>query len=188
MLRLSTDSDEECGRDYRITLEQMLRAREERVAWQTAALAQFGKPLISVTLVMPGPTKDGRVPRRAMEAALKELDDLIAANNWPLVSREVLWRNTGPEAIYVVDTDGRTLKSATIDLEERHPIGRIWDLDVITTSGSALSRVELARPARRCLICNRPAHECGSSRRHPLAELLRIIHNLVVDFDLHPRT
>jgi len=188
MLRISTNPYEECGRDYRITLDQMLRAREERVAWQTAALAQFGKPLISVTVVMPGPTKDGRIPRRAMEAALMELDDLIAANKWPLVSREVLWRNTGPEAIYVVNIDAQILKSATIDLEERHPIGRIWDLDVITPSGAGLSRAKLARPARRCLICSRPAHECGRSRRHPLAELLKTIHNLVDDFDLHRRT
>jgi holo-ACP synthase len=179
MLMLSTNC---------ITLDQMLRAREERVAWQIATLAQFGKPLISVTLVIPGPIKDGPVPRRAMEAALRQLDASLAANNWPLISREVLWRNTGPEAIYVVDIDAQILKSATIDVEEGHPIGRIWDLDVITTSGAGLSRAKLARPARRCLICNRPARECGRSRRHPLGELLKTIHNLVDDFDLHTRT
>ena len=45
---------------------------------------------------------------------------MISLNHWPLLSREVFWRTTGPEAIYVLDVDARVLKSATIELEEEH--------------------------------------------------------------------
>ena len=188
MLRLSAKAFGECRASTAVTLDEMLRAREERVAWQTASLAQFGKPLISVTVVMPGPVKDGWLPRRVMEVALDELDAMIGANKWSLLSREVLWRNTGPEAIYVIGTDALILKSATIDLEERHPMGRLWDLDVITTAGAALSRSQLSRPARRCLICDRPARECGRSLRHSLPDLLERISKMVDSLGLHTGT
>jgi holo-ACP synthase len=171
-----------------VSLNEVLAAREERAARQAAALSKFGKPLVSVTIVMPGPVKDGWLPRRAMEMAVKALDGSIGANKWPLLSREVLWRRTGPEAIHVVDIDAQILKSAAIDLEEHHPIGRLWDLDVITTSGTPLSRSQLAKPARRCLLCERAARECARTRRHSWSDLLERIRKMVDDLDLHRRT
>ena len=166
-----------------VNLDDLLIAREERAARQAAAVAEFAAPLVSITMVIPGPWKDGWLPRRLMEVALNRMDALIRRNRWPLLSREVFWRNTGPEALYVLDLDAEVLKSATTDLEERHPLGRLWDLDVITTSGTGLSRLQMGRPARRCLLCSRPARECGRSRRHSLPELRRKIRNMVDHFD-----
>lgn len=168
--------------------DEILVAREERAARQVAALAQFDATLVSLTIVMPGPVKDGWLPRRVMEVALEEVDSLIRANAWPLLSREVFWRITGPEAIYLVDAEVQVLKSATIGLEERHPIGRLWDLDVIAPAGAGLSRSQMRRPARLCLLCHRPARECGRSRRHSLAELMKQIQRMVIRCDLHPRS
>jgi holo-ACP synthase len=171
-----------------ISGNEMLAAREARAARQAAAMAQFGRPLVSITIAMPGPEKDGYLTVRPMMMALQEMDDLIHACNWPLISRQVFWPKTGPEAIYVVDVNAETLKSAAILLEERHPIGRLWDIDVITTAGVPLSRTEMGMPARRCMLCDRPAHECGRSRRHRLPELLKHIQNMVDGLDLHTRT
>lgn len=168
-----------------VSFNELLAAKDHRAARQTAALSKFRKPLVSATVVMPGPTKDGWLPGYLMETALLEMDALISANHWPLLSREVFWRNTGPEAIYVIDAETQDLKSATVELEDHHPIGRLWDLDVIAPGDGLLSRNHLDFPARRCLVCERPAHECGRSRRHRLEELLEIIRRMVSDFDLH---
>lgn len=170
------------------SVHHLLAAREERVAHQTAALARFGRPLLSVTIVAPGPVKDSWLSRRLMEAALREVEWVINLNDWRLLWREVSWRTTGPEALYVVDSDARVLKLAAIALEDEHRLGRIWDLDVIATSGAGLSRTQLGRPARRCLACDRPAHECARSQRHPLAQLQRTIDGMVDDFDRNRRT
>ena len=166
-----------------VSLGELLSAREARAARQAAAVARFSKPLVSITIVMPGPVKDGRFPRRAMAIALQEFDAVVSSAKWPLLSREVHWWKTGPEAIYVLDVDANVLKLRTVDLEERHPIGRLWDLDVITAGGAGLSRKQLTMPARRCLVCDRPAHECGRSRRHPLNELLKTIRDMVNEYD-----
>ena len=175
------------SRRLAVNLDDLLIAREERAARQATAVAQFAAPLVSITMVIPGPCKDGWLPRRLMEVALKRMDALIRQNRWPQLSREVFWRNTGPEALYVLDLDAQVLKSATTDLEDRHPLGRLWDLDVITSGGTGLSRLQLWRPARRCLLCPRPARECGRSRRHSLPELLKKIRNMVDHFDSERR-
>ena len=81
-----------------VNLDDLLIAREERAARQAAAVAEFAAPLVSITMVIPGPWKDGWLPRRLMEVALNTMDALIRHNRWPLLFREVFWRNTGPEA------------------------------------------------------------------------------------------
>ena len=165
-----------------IGLEQMLAARERLAARQAHALARFDKPVVSMTVVTPGPEKDGWLPRRVMAEALGELEAACDSRSWHVPSRDVLWRETGPEALYVVDANARMLKTAMVELEDDHPLGRLWDLDVIAPQGR-LSRQDLGLPARRCLICERPAHACGRSREHPLEELLNAIGAIVHEHD-----
>jgi len=164
-----------------VSLEAMLVAREQRAVRQAAALLRFDKPLVSMTVVMPGPVKDGRLPRRVLAEALQELDAVFKARIWRVLWRAVVLRETGPEALYVMDTDARSLKAVTVELEDRHPMGRLWDLDVIAPGSVRLSRQDLGFPARRCLLCERPAHACGRSRRHPMEELLRAIREIVYE-------
>jgi holo-ACP synthase len=171
-----------------VSMNDMLIAREERAARQAVAFTQFNRPLLSVTVVMPGSTKDSRLVRRVMKSALQQIDALIHRKRWHLLSREVFWQNTGPQAIFVLDIEAQVLKSAAMHLEGRHPIGRLWDLDVITASGEGLSRSQLWRPARRCLLCALPARECSRSCRHPLPELLKEIQRMVDELDRHRRT
>ncbi|WP_043812809.1 citrate lyase holo-[acyl-carrier protein] synthase, partial [Rubrivivax gelatinosus] len=59
-----------------VTLEQMLAAREERVRSQQAALAAHGLPLLSLTLVAPGPVKDSAALREVFCVALARLEAL----------------------------------------------------------------------------------------------------------------
>lgn len=161
-----------------VSLEQTLAAREQRATRQFAALARFDKPLLCTTIVMPGPVKEGPLPRRVLTAALEELDTLTSARNWAVLLREVFWQSTGPEAIYVIDVEPQVLKSATVGLEDQHSLGRLWDLDVIAPEQRLLSRKHLGLSARRCLMCERPAFECGRSRRHSVEDLLGAIQRI----------
>ena len=54
---------------------------------------------------------------------------------------------------------------------QQHPLGRLFDLDVLHTDGRSLSRREFDLPPRRCLICDDLAAVCGRSRRHSNEEL-----------------
>jgi holo-ACP synthase len=157
-----------------VTLDHMLDARDRRAARQRAALAHFAQPIVSVTVVMPGPVKDTFRSRAIFDAAVIALDRLF-------VDRQVhlflpLAGPTGAEALYAVAADGLELKRAVVEIEETHPLGRLWDLDVIDPRQGILSRRDIGRSPRRCLLCDEPAHACARSRRHPLAEVLTAIN------------
>jgi holo-ACP synthase len=168
-----------------VNIGAVLAAREARVERQGQALARHGVPLLSITLVMPGPVKSGLLSRRIMQAALAAVDERLSRLRWPVLEREVLWLPTGPEAIYAINAPADELKLALVDLESRHALGRLWDLDVIGLQGQ-LSRASLGIAPRRCLLCDEPAHACARSRAHPLPALLAAIREKVDAFDRNP--
>ena len=113
-----------------VSLTDVLTAREQRAMRQQALLTRFHQPVLSLTLVTPGPVKDSIGYRHVMAEALREGD-------------------------------------------------RLWDFDVIASSGEPLSREASGAPARKCLICQQPSRLCGRSRQHSLPELTMQIEKMM---------
>ena len=61
------------------------------------------------------------------------------------------------------------------DIEDTHPLGRIFDIDVIDTDGTKLSRDSF----RKCILCDCQAQECARSRRHSVDEMFQAITELI---------
>jgi holo-ACP synthase len=170
------------GTDRPVTLDAVLEGREMRAQRQAQALARHGLPVASVSLVMPGPVKDSLLARYLLGAAVAALDALMRERSWEVLSREQHLPATGPEALYVIDAEARSLKAAVARLEDTHPLGRLWDVDVLAPREGPLSRVALGMPTRGCLLCDQPGHACARSRRHALPELMRVIQEKVDAF------
>lgn len=168
--------------ERKVTLEEMLNCREKRVERQRQALSRFGVPLISITLVWPGEAKDTEVSRYVMEHALKALDHALDVQKVRPVQQWHDFLFTGPEAIYSVAMDAIELKLLCVEVEARHPLGRLWDIDVINKDGRPVSRSEIGLPPRRCLLCNAHAHICARSRIHGVNELLNVINRRINEF------
>lgn len=66
-----------------------------------------------------------------------------------------------------VSASAEKIKDLTTQIEEKHPYGRLFDMDVIGTDGQKLSRPSY----RKCLICDCQAQECARSRKHTIAEM-----------------
>jgi holo-ACP synthase len=82
-------------------------------------------------------------------------------------------------ALVTVDVDARDLKCAMVGLEDDHPLGRLWDLDVVDPVIGGISRSDLGQGPRRCLICGEPAHACARSRTHAIPDLLAAMKGLI---------
>jgi holo-ACP synthase len=158
-----------------VDLAAMLDRREVRAARQRALVGRFGRPVVSLTLVNPGPVKDTMEAGIVFEAACAALRRTLEDDGYRVESAEESRLATGPEAMLVVDADALELKRALVRLEERHPLGRLWDLDVIERDATSVGRSLLGLPPRTCLACDEPAHACARARRHPLADLRRVI-------------
>ena len=145
----------------KITLEQMLLARDRRASRQAALLSRYGRPVISFTMNIAGPVKDSPLIRYAFRSGLRQLEALPCAQ----LCREVIFEPTGPEALLVYETqDAQLLKAFCIRLESEGEAGRLFDLDVLDANGEKLSR----ETGRTCLVCGGPVSVCSRSRAHGL--------------------
>ena len=150
-----------------VTLEQMLEARERRVRRQHTLLEQYALPLVSFSMNIAGPVKNSPLIRRGFSLGQRMLlDELSLSGHTPVVS-ETTDDVTGCEGLYAVDMKPEALKQLTCAIEENAPLGRLFDMDVISPDGRKLERTE----PRLCLICGRNARECARNRTHSVANL-----------------
>ncbi|NDR58414.1 citrate lyase holo-[acyl-carrier protein] synthase [Aliiruegeria sabulilitoris] len=156
-------------------LEAVLAAREARVARRDAALLEYRHSVITLSIVLPGSVKLCPATMELAEAARLAIPARLAVMGWRFGEVFAEDLPTGPEALYVVETEAHALKSAMVALEESHPLGRLWDLDVHAADGTPLSRGDVGLQKRRCLLCDEPAHACTRSRAHPVEDLLAVI-------------
>lgn len=166
----------------KITLDEMLDCREKRAGQQKEMRLRFKTVLVSVTVVWPGEVKDTDASRYVMKQALRTLKEALDEIFISSTQRGCEFLTTGAYAIYSVKMNTAELKRICVNLEETHPLGRLWDFDVIDRDGQPVSRSDIGLPARRCLLCDEPAHVCTRSRGHNLHDLLLTIQRRVDEF------
>ena len=165
-----------------VSLDELLAAKERRAARQADMLEHYQQPVISLTLVTPGEIKDSLRYRNTMGVALQMCDQMLWQNGWQVLDRQVFWLPTGPEAMWCVAHQAPEIKAHCAALEQSHPLGRLWDLDVICPQAGHVGRLSLGSHMRRCLICDEPAHACSRSRKHPLEQVVGCVEKMIDDW------
>lgn len=158
-----------------ITLQEVLDARENRASSQKRLLAQYGKPLLGLTMNIAGPIKRSALGDLLFRETLGELWERVGG---AIVHEERLDAATGLEAILVCGLPAEEVKALAVELETARPAGRLLDLDVIGIDGEKLSR----GTPRTCLVCGGPAGPCARSRAHGLAAIGEATESLLRDF------
>ena len=162
-----------------VSLADVLCARDMRQALQQLWRDRFGCPQLSFSTLAPGEVKDSALTRRIFNLGWQSLQNLINEKALPVMAQSLNATPLGGYGLIALDVDAAQLKAWLMALEEEHPLGRLWDLDVIGTDGRPLSREALGGSPRRCLICARPAHECARARRHSVETLLAQMEEMV---------
>lgn len=158
-----------------VELHQMLEARERRARLQKELLEKYRLPLVSFTMNIAGPVKNSPSIRRGFFLGRRLLLGQLARVKAAVVFSRETDEDTGCEGLYVVKADPRAIKAITVEIEEDTPLGRLFDLDVLTPEGEQVSR----EISRRCLICGGPAKDCARSRAHSVAQLQQRTHALL---------
>ncbi len=161
-----------------VTVEQLVVARERRRARQGRMLRDWNGPVVELQLVTPGPVKWWSWSEQVFDAAQALLRQGFGERGWAV--RE--WVNvrppTGAEAQVCVDANPWAIKRMVLALEESHPLGRLWSMDVVTREGQ-LNRADIGLRPRRCLVCPGEAAICTARDAHPdkvlLGEVERIL-------------
>ena len=166
----------ELASHHAVSIPELLVSRDERQARQHVWLKRHPVPLVSFTVVAPGPIKDSEVTRRIFNHGVTALRALAAKQGWQIQEQAALVSASGPEGMLSIAAPARDLKLATIELEHSHPLGRLWDIDVLT-------RRDYSLPPRSCLLCEQSAAVCARGKTHQLTDLLNRMEALLNDVD-----
>ena len=171
-----------------VDLVAMLNAREERSNIQQLLLSKLKQcdtgSLLLMTMAVPGPIKANKILNQAFDEVKKEVEKALdPEKSIKKIKREEV---TGLEFYVLSQLDPIEMKKRMVNIEENHPLGRLFDLDVLMLNKNneveGTSRTQLGLPVRRCFICERPAKDCGRSRRHTVLELQEEISNRIQNY------
>lgn len=166
-----------------VTLDALLRSRDERWAMEKSLLCEYPKAVVVVlTVVMPGSVKrDWRslvVANAAVEAVNVSLEcDTLASSTRDLT--------TGFEGYWVVRGDAVDVKRRLCAIEETHPLGRLFDIDVLGKDAVPIPRTALGLAPRRCLMCANESRWCMRNRSHAPEEIQAKITEMVAAYGKH---
>jgi holo-ACP synthase/triphosphoribosyl-dephospho-CoA synthase len=162
-------------------LEAVLAEREDRARRRGELLQQFGPSLICLSLNMPGPYKSFPWARRCFFEGLEALKRRLKAQGAGVRYEEQTEGTAGYRAFIAAAETGLKLKAAAVYIEERHPLGRLLDIDVFDGK-EKISRAALGAEERKCLICGNNAFICGRSRVHGVEELTGAVIGMMENF------
>lgn len=163
-----------------VTLAQMLEAREMRAFRQLQLNRQFGMPIVSFSMNIPGPVKDSPLIRRGFRAGCAALEHRLPKGK--VLHRETVEAVTGCECLYVLDMEPMAVKAVTTAIEDEHGLGRLFDMDVIGTDLNKLDREAVGGGDRNCIVCGAPGRGCASRRIHSVTELQAATNGILTDY------
>ena len=163
-----------------ITLDALLQSRDNRHAMQQQMMQQHpGSTLVCLTVVMPGSVKRNLYSVVTAQAALTALLEQLGEHVQATRARDLV---TGYEAYLITDLPALEAKRVTCEIEDSHPLGRLFDIDVIDIDGTPINRQQVGGEPRRCLLCEHESRWCMRNRSHTQEELMAHIKKLVNDY------
>lgn len=163
-------------------LQDILASRDQRVQIQQYFLERYKSSLISYKLNIPGPIKYSSLIKDIFDDGLLTAKNKLTEASVEIIDEKVLYKNSGPEYFAAFKGTTSLIKEITTVIEETHPLGRLFDFDILDLEGNQLSRQQIGREPRKCLMCEKNAFECGRSRNHSVDELVGYIEKIALTY------
>jgi holo-ACP synthase/triphosphoribosyl-dephospho-CoA synthase len=165
-----------------ISLQDMLDAREKRVSEQKKILSEYNMTLISFTLNIPGSFKQFPLAEKTFEEGKRLICSHLKRHNMNTEFAKDNSSRTGYEIFYAVNSESSCIKRLMVDIEDSCMVGRIFDIDVLNSQGEKISRADIEKEGRSCLLCDEFAHVCSRSKVHNKEELTKKTVEIMQDY------
>lgn len=157
----------------------ILNAREERVILQESLSKKYKLPFIVLRTNYPGLDKNNSV---ANDIAAIINEECLKIFRKKIKFTEIIDSWEGIVYILFIEEEAIEIKKIVVDLEEKHPLGRLVDIDVYSEDSRGISRSQLNLPKRKCFLCNNDAHICVRSSAHSLQDIIKYIYKSYENF------
>ena len=150
-----------------VTSEELRAARDRRVLekWELLS-AGDGSCLVEFSLNIAGAVKVFPFARTAFREELRELQEKLG--RFSIKNTKICEEPTGDHAFFLLDFPEIPVKQFLVSIEESHPLGRLFNLDVCGLGGVSVKRQDLHLLPRTCLVCGGNANICQAKKRHSM--------------------
>lgn len=150
-----------------VTSEELRAARDRRVLekWELLS-AGDGSCLVEFSLNIAGAVKVFPFSRTAFREELRELQEKFG--RFSIKNTKICEEPTGDHAFFLLDSPEIPVKQFLVSIEESHPLGRLFNLDVCGLDGVSVKRQDLHLLPRTCLVCGGDANTCQAQKRHSM--------------------
>lgn len=157
-------------------MNKVLKAREARSNLIIETLTNSSNNVIIIKANVVGENKNTYYSYLVVNIFFKLVQEKVK-----IIKGKFIESADGPFYLLEVSNNLKNIKEILINIEEYHPLGRIVDLDVYSKTGS-ISRLDLGKEFRKCIICDDVAHKCIRSRKHSEIEVKEKIESLVCNY------
>ncbi len=167
--------------DTVVTLADILEARDRRSRIQTRFRSLYPDcTLICVTIVSPGKVK---LSHQSIVAAHASHQAVVNTFGEYIEYDNEVFPATGYESFYMIKLPPDEVKRMAVEIEDTHPLGRLFDIDVFGSKDAPISRTEIGANPRTCLLCELPARVCMRAASHTYDEILEHIASMVARYE-----
>ncbi|MBU3146473.1 citrate lyase holo-[acyl-carrier protein] synthase [Clostridium sp. CF012] len=150
------------------TAEDILLSREKRIEFQEKLIQKYKMPILVVRVNYPGLNKDNRFSQEITLIIEQMVSEIFS---YAIQYKIMTTTAEGPIVIMSINKGAKDIKSTTLDIEDKHLLGRCVDVDVYDEKGRGISREEFGLGMRKCYICDDIAHNCVRSKKHTFDEV-----------------
>ncbi|MGB9813113.1 MAG: citrate lyase holo-[acyl-carrier protein] synthase [Thermovenabulum sp.] len=157
---------------------RILEDREKRFLKILKLYEEYNLPVLCGKINYPGNNKNTLEANLAFNVLysllIKEFKKFI-------IHRETDEGYDGKSLLLVLNMDKFEAKKLAVEIEESHPLGRIFDIDIYEGE-VPVSRRELGFDERKCVFCGKNVRECSREKRHKVEEVVRAINLKIQNF------
>lgn len=165
--------------------EQTVQAHnQDRIKNQSVLVSSnLDWTVVSVRLNIPGPIKINSLILEFFLNGVERFENSLIASGLTFkcqANDDEL--STGPERTYLVKANPIMVKTHTTYFEAANPSANLFNVDVVALLDGkvrSLPREAINAPARRCIICDKPAKFCQANRIHSVEELQTQVDRLI---------
>lgn len=155
----------------------LLESREKRWNFQRQLIQEHPElTLVCVTVIMPGNVKRNTQSLVVAHAAVQSVQNAF--------DKDIRWQQekdlvTGYEVYFLIQRPMLDCKRVACEIEDAHPLGRLFDIDVIDSNVEPVSRSVIGKEGRKCLLCEHEARYCMRNHTHSREELQQRIQQMI---------
>ncbi|WP_394243817.1 citrate lyase holo-[acyl-carrier protein] synthase [Vibrio astriarenae] len=143
-------------------------------------IKQYRLPLLRVTTFVPRIMANSEVAEKIYSIAKQQVHDTLSQSNYKVIESDSFEDKDGKGLLMAISGASSTqLKRAMIKLENNHPLGPLFNFDVLNRDGKMVSRRSSEMEPRKCIICDHAASYCAASHIHSEESLEREVLQLL---------